>query len=54
MDAENLKEIGEKGKDWIIKNRSWEKISCDYLRIINQLQPIRNKSILQRMFLNLL
>lgn len=37
MDSESLKEIGEKGKDWIIKNRSWEKISCDYLRIINQL-----------------
>ena len=37
MDSKNLKKIGDKGKDWIIKNRSWEKISSDYLRVINQL-----------------
>jgi len=37
MSPESLKYIGERGKDWIIKNRSWDIISNNYLNLINKI-----------------
>lgn len=37
MPSIDLEKIGKKGKDWIINNRSWEKIANNYLTIIKNI-----------------
>ena len=37
MDSKKLKAMGEKGKNWIINNRTWSQIADDYLNIISGL-----------------
>ena len=41
MDKNDLNLIGERGKIWLLKNRTWEKLAEDYISIFNSIKPLR-------------
>lgn len=40
-DKNHLKIIGERGKTWLLKNRTWDNLSEDYISIFNNITSLR-------------
>lgn len=41
INKNDLNEIGKRGKIWLLKNRTWEKLAEDYISIFNSIKPLR-------------